>query len=248
MSAKSTIASNLRLISASLMPRIAPLRKRLSRPLSWGWNPAPVAISPAIRPRVRMLPLSGRITPLISLSRVLLPLPLRPIRPMDSPCSTVNDTSLTARNRLLERQSAHGGDRHLLQGAVVLHREVLGDVLHHDRRGSSETLRESVLEAGEEPLREVPRSTRQAASMMKPARPQVGGELVGRSSPDRTVGAQNIRCISRTASASGLREVELVGPPVVLRRASWIIEYGYIIGTRKCMNWVTVCTMFWKSR
>jgi hypothetical protein len=63
-----------------------------SRPVSWGWKPAPVAISPAIRPRVRTEPLSGRMTPLISLSSVLLPEPLRPIRPIDSPCSTVNDT------------------------------------------------------------------------------------------------------------------------------------------------------------
>ena len=98
MSAKSTISSNLRLISASLIPRIAPLRKRFSRPVSCGWKPAPVAIRPAMRPRVRMVPSSGRITPLISLSSVLLPEPLRPIRPIDSPCSTVKDTSLTARN------------------------------------------------------------------------------------------------------------------------------------------------------
>ena len=98
MSAKSTIASNLRLVSASLIPRMAPFRKRFSRPVSCGWKPAPVAIRPAIRPRVRMLPSSGRITPLISLSRVLLPEPLSPISPTDSPCSTVNETSSTARN------------------------------------------------------------------------------------------------------------------------------------------------------
>ncbi len=51
-----------------------------------------------MRPRVRMVPESGRITPLISLSSVLLPEPLRPIRPIDSPCSTVKETSLTATN------------------------------------------------------------------------------------------------------------------------------------------------------
>src|SRR6478735_8004353 len=98
MSAKSTISSNLRLISGSLIPRMAPLRKRFSRPVSWGWKPAPVAIRPAMRPRVRMVPESGRITPLISFSSVLLPEPLRPIRPIDSPCSTVKETSLTATN------------------------------------------------------------------------------------------------------------------------------------------------------
>ena len=72
------------------------MRKTLSRPVSWGWKPAPVAISPAIRPRVSTWPSSGFITPLISLSSVLLPEPLRPISPTDSPCSTVNETSWTA--------------------------------------------------------------------------------------------------------------------------------------------------------
>ncbi len=37
------------------------------------------------------------MTPLTIFSRVLLPEPLRPISPIDSPWSTVNDTSLTAR-------------------------------------------------------------------------------------------------------------------------------------------------------
>jgi hypothetical protein len=55
-----------------------------------------VAISPAIRPRVRTVPWSGRITPLIIFSRVLLPEPLSPISPIDSPALTVNDTSSTA--------------------------------------------------------------------------------------------------------------------------------------------------------
>ena len=41
-------------------------------------------------------PLSGRITPLMSLSSVLFPEPLGPIRPMDSPCSTVKDTPARA--------------------------------------------------------------------------------------------------------------------------------------------------------
>ncbi len=89
MSAKSTIWSNFRLVSASVMPRIAAFRKTLSRPVSCGWKPAPVAIRPAIRPRVSTWPASGFITPLISLSSVLLPEPLRPIRPTDSPCSIV---------------------------------------------------------------------------------------------------------------------------------------------------------------
>ena len=61
-----------------------------------GGSPAPVAISPAIRPRVSTWPASGLITPLISLSSVLLPEPLRPIRPTDSPSSMSKETSLTA--------------------------------------------------------------------------------------------------------------------------------------------------------
>ncbi len=106
MSAKSTIWSNLRRVSASLIPRIAALRKRFSRPVSWGWNPAPAAMRPAMRPRVSTLPSSGRITPEISFSSVLLPEPLRPISPIDSPCSTVNDTSSTARKESLELLAA----------------------------------------------------------------------------------------------------------------------------------------------
>ena len=82
-------------------PRIAALRKMFSRPVSCGWKPAPVAIRPAIRPRVSTVPPSGRITPLISLSSVLLPEPLRPIRPIDSPCSTVKETSSRAMKVLL---------------------------------------------------------------------------------------------------------------------------------------------------
>src|SRR3954451_13988787 len=54
-----------------------------------------------MRPRVRTAPPSGRITPLMSFSRVDFPDPLSPMSPIDSPCSTVNDTSSSARNVLL---------------------------------------------------------------------------------------------------------------------------------------------------
>ena len=50
-----------------------------------------------MRPRVSTLPRSGRMMPLIIFSSVLLPEPLSPISPMDSPCWTVNETSLTAK-------------------------------------------------------------------------------------------------------------------------------------------------------
>ena len=96
ISAKSTISSYFRLISFSVMPRIAAFSRMFSRPLSCGWKPAPVAISPAIRPRVRTVPTSGRITPLIIFSSVDLPEPLRPIRPIDSPALTLKETSSTA--------------------------------------------------------------------------------------------------------------------------------------------------------
>ena len=96
ISLKSTIESYLRAISASDMPRIAALSMMFSLPLSCGWKPAPVAMRPAMRPRVRTVPWSGRITPLIILSSVDLPEPLRPISPIDSPWLTVNETSSTA--------------------------------------------------------------------------------------------------------------------------------------------------------
>ena len=56
-----------------------------SVPVISGWNPAPVAIRPEIRPRVRTLPDVGFITPMMCLSSVLLPDPLSPIRPIASP-------------------------------------------------------------------------------------------------------------------------------------------------------------------
>ena len=54
-----------------------------------------------MRPRVSTVPESGRMMPLMSLSSVLLPEPLSPIRPMDSPCWTVNETPSSALNLLL---------------------------------------------------------------------------------------------------------------------------------------------------
>src|SRR5690349_8225062 len=152
MSANSTIWSNLRLVSASDMPRIAALRKTLSRPVSCGWYPAPVAISPAIRPRVSTSPLSGFITPLISLSRVLLPEPLSPISPTDSPCSISNDASLTARKvslicwrRMAAMVICLMVRWYRMVNCLLAWRATI-DVL------MSEALRELALEAGERPL------------------------------------------------------------------------------------------------
>src|SRR5688500_18659344 len=54
-------------------------------------------MSPAIRPRVRTVPLSGRSTPEMSLSRVLLPEPFSPSSPTASPSWTVRESSSSAR-------------------------------------------------------------------------------------------------------------------------------------------------------
>ena len=48
------------------------------------------------RPVRRMVPASGRSTPEIRLSTVVLPEPFGPIRPMISPCATAKPRSLTA--------------------------------------------------------------------------------------------------------------------------------------------------------
>ena len=101
----------------------------LSRPVSCGWKPAPVAISPAIRPRVSTWPPSGRMIPLISLSSVLLPEPLRPISPIDSPCSIGEGHVVEGVEGVADLLAARGGHRHLLEGAVVAQRERLRDVL-----------------------------------------------------------------------------------------------------------------------
>ncbi|MNT94765.1 hypothetical protein D3C72_2365210 [compost metagenome] len=56
-----------------------------SRPLKSGWKPAPSSRSGERRPLTVTVPALGRITPVISLRMVLLPDPLVPITPTDSP-------------------------------------------------------------------------------------------------------------------------------------------------------------------
>jgi hypothetical protein len=53
-------------------------------------------MSPATLPATPTVPASGRITPETIFSSVLLPDPLWPIRPIDSPLCTSNETSRTA--------------------------------------------------------------------------------------------------------------------------------------------------------
>ena len=50
ISEKSTISSNLRVISTLVMPRIAPFRKMFSRPVSSGWKPVPTSSRLPTRP------------------------------------------------------------------------------------------------------------------------------------------------------------------------------------------------------
>ena len=82
----STISSNLRAISARLMPRITPFRNTFSRPVRSGWNPAPTSINADSRPVTSIRPSVGHMIRAKCLSIVLLPAPLWPITPTVSPC------------------------------------------------------------------------------------------------------------------------------------------------------------------
>src|SRR3954471_6232657 len=95
---KSTMASNLRAISARGMPMIAPCRKTFSRPVRSGWKPAATSISAPTRPRTSSRPRVGRRILVSSLSTVDLPAPFGPMMPSASPGLTVNDMSRTAQN------------------------------------------------------------------------------------------------------------------------------------------------------
>ncbi len=98
ISAKATISSNLRLISARLMPRMAPLRKMFSRPVRSSWKPVPTSSSEPIRPVTSTKPVVGSVICESTFSRVDLPAPLRPMMPTTSPAATSNDTSSSAQS------------------------------------------------------------------------------------------------------------------------------------------------------
>ena len=67
------------------MPRIAPLRKMFSRPVSSGWKPVPTSSRLATRPR-SVDAAFGRLGDAARIfSSVLLPAPLRPMMPRTSP-------------------------------------------------------------------------------------------------------------------------------------------------------------------
>ena len=94
--ANSTISSYLAPISDRLMPRIAPFKKMLSRPVSSGWKPVPTSSSDASRPLMSAYPAVGSVMRERIFSSVLLPAPLRPMMPSTWPCSSSNETSLRA--------------------------------------------------------------------------------------------------------------------------------------------------------
>ena len=67
-----------------------------SRPLSSGFNPVPSSSRLSTRPCTSNVPVVGYIAPLRILSSVLLPEPLTPMTPSDSPRRTVSETSRSA--------------------------------------------------------------------------------------------------------------------------------------------------------
>ena len=83
------IPASLRSILAFFMPRMAPLRWMFSRPVSSGWKPVPTSSRLPPRPLILTWPLVGAVMRDRILSRVLLPAPLRPMRPRISPSRRV---------------------------------------------------------------------------------------------------------------------------------------------------------------
>ena len=95
-SAKATMSSNLRTISARFIPRMAALRNTFSRPVSSEWKPVPTSRRLATRPRTSTRPSVGRVMRESTFKSVLLPAPLRPMTPTTSPASTAKLTSRSA--------------------------------------------------------------------------------------------------------------------------------------------------------
>jgi hypothetical protein len=74
-------------------PSSRALRKMLRRPLRSGSNPTPRPRKEATSPATVTVPEVGRVTPERIRSRVLLPAPLRPMMPSDSPTGIEKLTS-----------------------------------------------------------------------------------------------------------------------------------------------------------
>ena len=92
------MSSKRAVISFFDSPRMAPLRKTFSRPLSSGWNPAPSSSSAEMRPSTVTPPFSGTRIPARHLSSVLLPEPFDPMTPNVDPVGTSKSTPLSAQN------------------------------------------------------------------------------------------------------------------------------------------------------
>ena len=67
------------------MPRMLPLRKTFSRPVSSGWKPVPTSSKLETRPWMSISPVVGQVIRERIFSSVLLPAPLRPMMPTTSP-------------------------------------------------------------------------------------------------------------------------------------------------------------------
>ena len=79
-------------------PITEPLRYIFSLAVNCWSNPAPSSIIGQIFPYTFTLPFVGFITPATTFKRVDLPAPFEPIKPITSPCFTLNEISDKAQN------------------------------------------------------------------------------------------------------------------------------------------------------
>src|SRR5579862_3619439 len=112
----STISSKRATISTRRMPRIVPLRKMFSRPVSSGWKPVPTSSSEPTRPRMTISPAVGSVMRESTFRSVLLPAPFAPMRPRTSPRRTRKLTS--SRPQIRSRSECTPPERERLAGAL----------------------------------------------------------------------------------------------------------------------------------
>ena len=96
ISAYSTIAGSLSSMMRWSMPMNAPARRMLSMPLSSSSNPTPSVSRLEILPSTSITPSDGSRIPASTWRSVLLPAPLGPMTPSDSPWTIENETSRSA--------------------------------------------------------------------------------------------------------------------------------------------------------
>ena len=105
------------------MPRMAPLRKTFSRPVSSGWKPVPTSSNEPTRPQISARPSVGSVMRARILSTVLLPAPLRPTIPSVSPGSSSKVTSFRA--QIVWRAARGAAPTRRRKAPVRLSRKVL---------------------------------------------------------------------------------------------------------------------------